>query len=100
MTEEEFQAIEDKQWQERQNQEERAPGDWDNLSESDWAKMMNEQQIPSGPGIANLDLYDSTRRPEVLDIPENPEERCVGDWTKFMGSDSRNNHAVNILDNE
>lgn len=100
MTEEELQAIEDKQWQERQNQENRTQKDWDNLSESDWAKLMNGHHSPSGPGVVDLGLEDNVRRPEILDIPENPNERSVEDWTKLMGADPGNNHAVNILDNE
>lgn len=70
------------------------------LSVAEWTKLMNDQVTPSGPGVAKLDMDDDTRRPDVLDIPEDPEDRTVEDWAKLMGADSRNNHAVNLLDND
>ncbi len=70
------------------------------LSVAEWTKLMNDQSTPSGPGIAKLDMDDDIRRPDVLDIPEDLEKRTVEDWAKLMGADSRNNHAVKLLDND
>jgi len=68
------------------------------LSVEDWTKLMNGYQTRTDPGTVNLNINDDVQKPEVPDIPKNPEERSVEDWAKLMGANSQDSRTVNLFD--